>query len=62
VRNFPTGNKAADAAYRQGEALLQMGPGYDQAARNAFERVLKSYPDSSRAAEAKRQLELLGSG
>jgi tol-pal system protein YbgF len=62
VSRYPTGNKAADALYRQGEALLRLGPGYGKAAGKAFERVLKEYPDSSRAAGAKRQLELLGSG
>jgi tol-pal system protein YbgF len=59
---YPTGNKAADALYRQGEALLRLGPGYGKAAGKAFERVLREYPDSGRAPEAKRQLDLLGSG
>jgi tol-pal system protein YbgF len=62
VSRYPTGNKAADALYRQGEALLRLGPGYGKAAGKAFERVLKEYPDSGRATEARRQLELLGSG
>lgn len=62
VNRYPTGNKAADALYRQGEALLRMGPGYGSAAGKAFERVLKEYPDSARASEARRQLDLLGSG
>jgi tol-pal system protein YbgF len=60
ARQYPSGNKAADALYRQGEALLRMGHG--KAAGNAFERVLQDYPDSARAPEAKRQLDLLGSG
>ena len=59
---YPTGNKAADALYRQGEALLRMGPRFGKAAGEAFERVLREYPDSARAPEAKRQLDLLGSG
>jgi tol-pal system protein YbgF len=59
---YPTGNKAADALYRQGEALLRLGPGYGKAAGKAFERVLREYPDSARAPEAKRRLDLLGSG
>jgi tol-pal system protein YbgF len=62
VSRYPTGNKAADALYRQGEALLRLGPGYGKAAGKAFERVLKEYPDSGRATQAKRQLDLLGSG
>jgi tol-pal system protein YbgF len=61
VSRYPKGNKAPDALYRQGEALLRLGPGYGKAAGKAFERVLKDYPDSARAGEAKRQLDLLGS-
>ena len=60
ARQYPGGNKAADALYRQGEALLRMGHG--KAAGNAFEKVLQDYPDSARAPEAKKQLDLLGSG
>ncbi len=62
VARYPTGNRAADALYRHGEALLQLGPEYSTAASQAFERVLKEYPGSARTPEAKRQLELLGSG
>jgi tol-pal system protein YbgF len=61
VSRYPSGNKAADALYRQGEALLRMGPGYGKAAGKAFERVAREYPDSGRATEAKKQLDLLGS-
>ncbi len=59
---YPTGNKAADALYRQGEALLKLGPSYKTAARKAFERVVNEYPDSPRAEEAKGQIELLQAG
>jgi tol-pal system protein YbgF len=62
VSRYPTGNKAADALYRQGEALLRMGPGYGKAAGKAFERVVREYPDSGRAPEAKKQLDRLGAG
>ena len=62
VRNYPTGNRAPDALYRQGESLLKLGPGFHEAARRAFERVLKEYPDSARAPEAKRQLEVYAAG
>ena len=62
VRNYPTGNRAPDALYRQGESLLKLGPGFHEAARRAFERVLKEYPDSARAAEAKRQLDAHSAG
>jgi tol-pal system protein YbgF len=59
VRTYPSGNKAPDALYRQGESLLRLGPGFHEAAKRAFERVLKEYPDSARATEASRQIELL---
>lgn len=62
VARHPDGNKAADALYRQGEALLRLGPNYANAAGKAFERVVKEYPESKRVAEARRQLDLLGSG
>lgn len=59
VARYPNGNKAADALYREGEALLRLGSAYNTAARKAFERVLAEYPDSDRAAEASQQLKLL---
>ena len=62
VRNFPSGNKASDALYRQGESLLKLGPGFREAAKRAFERVVKEYPDSARSAEAKQQLDLFAAG
>lgn len=60
VRNYPTGNKAPEALYRQGEALLKLGPNFTKAARRAFERVVKEYPESETAAQARKQLEALG--
>ena len=62
VARYPTGKRAPDALYRQGEALLHLGSGYGRAAGKAFERVIQEYPDSARAPEAKKQLKLLGSG
>ena len=62
VVRYPGGNKAADALYRQGDALLRLGPNYGKAASKAFERVRAEYPDSDRAADAQKQLDLLGSG
>jgi tol-pal system protein YbgF len=59
VRRNPEGKKAADALFRQGEALLRMGPSYTAAASKAFERVITEYPNSIRADDAKKQLELL---
>ena len=60
VKRYPKGNKAADALYRQGEALVKSGPAYTKAARQAFEQVISEYPDTPRAAEAKKQIEQLG--
>ena len=57
---YPTSGKAPEALYRQGEALLRLGPRYGKAARKAFERVINEYPNSERAEQARRQLELLG--
>jgi len=62
VARFPKSTRAPDALYRQGEALLRLGPGYGKAAGKAFERVIDEYPNSAQAQEAKKQLELLGSG
>src|SRR5690606_32673043 len=50
VARYPEGDKSADALYRQGEALLKLGPGYAKAAGKAFERVIEEYPSSPRAA------------
>jgi tol-pal system protein YbgF len=62
VGRYPAGDKAPEALFRQGEALLKLGPNYGKAAEKAFERLINEYPDSSRVAEARRQLELLGAG
>jgi len=62
VRVYPTGNKAPDALYRQGESLLKLGPGFYDAAKTVFKQVLKEYPDSDRAREARQQLEAIGEG
>ena len=50
-------DKAADALYRQGEALIRMG--HMKAARSSFEKILREYPSSSRAPEAERQVRQL---
>ena len=59
VSQYPQGERAADALYRQGEALLQLGPRYIKAARRAFERVLEEHPGTPRAEEAQQRLHLL---
>lgn len=62
VRRYPSGDKAPEALYRQGEALLRLGPQYGQAARKAFQTLIDEYPDSPRVADAREQLDLLGPG
>ena len=62
VSVYPDSPKAPDALYRQGESLLKLGPNFKDAARTVFKRVEKEYPNSPRAAEAKRQLDSLGAG
>lgn len=59
---YPDSDKAAEALYRQGEALLQLGPGYGKAAAKAFQRVLDEHPKSKRARQAAQQLQLLKAG
>lgn len=59
VRKYPEGNKAPDALFRQGEALLKLGPRYHQAAKRAFERVVSEYPDSSLVGEARKRLAIV---
>jgi len=59
VKRYPEGNKAPDALYRQGEALLKSGPAYAKAARQAFEQVISQYPDSPRAREAQQQIDAI---
>ena len=56
----PDSDKAPEALYRQGEALLQLGPGFNKAAQQAFQRIVTEYPGSRRAKPAADQLELLG--
>jgi tol-pal system protein YbgF len=56
----PESDKAPEALFRQGEALLQMGPQYSKAAQKAFQRVVDNYPDSKRARDAKERLAIIG--
>ena len=59
---YPKSERASEALYRQGEALLKLGPNFGKAAEKAFDRVVKEYPDSRRAEDARQQLRLLGAG
>ena len=56
----PKSDKAPEALYRQGEALLQLGPQFTKAAQGAFQRIVTVYPESRRAKPAADQLELMG--
>ncbi len=58
---YPESDKAPEALYRQGEALLRLGPSYGGAAKKAFERVIQEYPGSRRARDAEQQVRLLES-
>jgi tol-pal system protein YbgF len=60
VSRYPGSDKAPEALYRQGEALMQLGPSYETAAAKVFQKVVKDYPDSRRARQAAEQLEELG--
>ncbi len=57
VEVYPMENKTADAMLKIG--LCQMNLGNPTAARNAFESVIQSYPDSPVANLAKQKLESL---
>jgi tol-pal system protein YbgF len=67
ARTYPDGNKVADAHYRQGIALMEIGrrtqqeKTYNAAAREIFEKIVNQFPNSDRVPEAQRQLEKLGS-
>lgn len=60
VSRYPGSDKAPEALYRQGEALLQLGPSYETAAAKVFQKVVDDYPDSRRARQAQEQLAQLG--
>jgi len=57
---YPDSDKAAEALFRQGEALLQMGPQFSKAAQKAFQRVIDNYPTHKRAADARERLAIIG--
>jgi len=57
---YPESDKAAEALFRQGEALLQMGPQFSKAAQKAFQRVIDNYPTHKRAGDARERLAIIG--
>ena len=57
---YPESDKAAEALFRQGEALLQLGPQFSKAAQKAFQRVIDNYPTHKRATDARERLSIIG--
>ena len=57
---YPESDKSAEALFRQGEALLQMGPQFSKAAQKAFQRVIDNYPSHTRAQDARERLAIIG--
>lgn len=56
VSVYPNSPKAPDALYREGEALLQLGPKFHDVARTVFRMVVRKYPGSERSQQARRAL------
>ena len=54
IRNYPAGNAVAEAYYRKGLALQSLGQ--RDRAREAFDDVVKTYPDSDVGRLAKQRL------
>ena len=54
IRNYPTGNVVPDAYYKKGVALSNMKNA--AGAREAWDFVIKNYPDSDAANQAKQRL------
>jgi tol-pal system protein YbgF len=57
---YPTSEKAPEALFREGETLLQLGPRFSKAARQAFQRLIDEYPDHKRAQDARERLAIIG--
>jgi tol-pal system protein YbgF len=56
---YPSSDKAPEALFREGEALLQLGPKFSKAARQVFQRVIDGYPDHKRAQDARDRLAII---
>ena len=57
VDQFPLYSKAGDALYEAGDAYSKMGPRFRKQTGDMFGRVVRDYPLSARAKEAKARLE-----
>jgi outer membrane protein assembly factor BamD len=57
VDQYPLYSAADQALWEAGKAYLNMGPKYRQTAADAFARIVRDYPLSVRAQDAKQQLD-----
>ena len=57
VDQYPLYSKAGESLYEAGDAYSKMGPRFRKQAGEEFAKVVREYPGSSRADDAKRRLE-----
>jgi outer membrane protein assembly factor BamD len=57
VDQYPLYSNAGEALYEAGDAYMKMGPRFRRQAGEEFARILREYPLSNRADDAKRRLE-----
>jgi outer membrane protein assembly factor BamD len=57
VGQYPLYSKADEALYEAGDSYSKMGPRFRQKAGEMFARIVREYPLSNRAEDAKRRLE-----
>jgi outer membrane protein assembly factor BamD len=57
VGQYPLFSKADEALYEAGDSYSKMGPRFRQKAGEMFARIVREYPLSARAEDAKRRLE-----
>jgi outer membrane protein assembly factor BamD len=57
VDQYPLYSNSGEALYEAGDAYTKMGPRFRRQAGEMFARIVREYPLSNRAADAKRRLE-----
>ncbi len=57
VAQYPLYSKAGEALYEAGDSYSKMGPRFRQKAGEMFAQIVRDYPLSNRAEDAKRRLE-----
>jgi outer membrane protein assembly factor BamD len=57
VDQYPLYSKAGESLYEAGDAYSKMGPRFRQKAGDMFARIVRDYPLSARAEDAKRRLQ-----